>query len=781
MSLKIQKVAVLGSGVMGAQIAAHIANTKIPVLLFDLNQNIVEKGLDFCTKLKPKPFYNKNNIKLITPLNYNDHLNKLKECEWIIEVIAEKLEWKKELYRKIIPYVSSNAILSTNTSGIKLEDLMVGLPENIAKRFCLTHFFNPPRYLQLVEVVAGSQTQLDVIETITKFLENNLGKGVVIAKDTPNFIANRIGVFGMMTVLKYAKKLKLSVEDVDALTGTLIGREKSATFRTADIVGLDTLLYVAETAYNNCKEDESRDIFKIPDFLREIIQNGWLGQKSGQGFYKKIDKGVIHSLNLDTLEYGSIKKSRFKGIGRAREKISLDKRLIELISSPDIAGEFSWEIFSATLLYSAFRIGEISDDIVSIDNALKWGFGWSKGPFETWDLLGFENTLSRMRSEGKSIPNWIIKMSNKRFRSFYKVLNGEECFYCPKKELYAPIVHSRNTLTFSMVKAKGGLIRKGWSASLLDMGDNVALVELHSVLKPELNPIDGSLIEMIYYARHWVEQNNYKGLIISSSGPQFSAGANLNIILNAAKNEKWDEIENLTKNMQDVLQSLRYAPFPVIAAPFKLTLGGGFEIIGACDKIVALGELYCGLVEVGVGLIPGAGGTLRVISNLTKSYKSGLTLNFQVVQKAFETIGTAKFSMSASEARKLGFLTKDDEIVLNKRHLLSRAKAVVLEMYDGYKIPEKESFRLPGTPGRLPIKSIIKSFLKKGKISEHDAFIGEKLSYVLTGGEKGGPLSKVDEQYLLDLERKVFVSLCKENKTIDRIEHMLSTGKILRN
>ncbi|MBC8197314.1 MAG: 3-hydroxyacyl-CoA dehydrogenase/enoyl-CoA hydratase family protein [Candidatus Marinimicrobia bacterium] len=781
MSFKIEKVAVLGAGVMGAQIAAHLTNAGIPVLLFDMNQEIVDKGFEFCKGLKPAPFYNPKNAELITPLNYEDHLEQLKECDWVVEVIAERLDWKRGLYDKIKPYIKDTAIISTNTSGINLSDLIEGMSTDFTSRFCVTHFFNPPRYLQLVEVVSGENTNPEVIDNISQFLENTLGKGVVHAKDTPNFIANRIGVFGMMTVLDVAKKLKMSVEDVDSLTGTLIGREKSATFRTADVVGLDTLSYVANTAYEKCVDDEAREIFVIPEYLQKIIDNGWLGQKSGQGFYKKVEKRVIHSLDLNTLEYTPQNKSRFKGVGLAREKVAMDKRLRALLWSPDVAGEFSWEVFSKTLLYSAHRMGEISDDIISIDNALKWGFAWGQGPFEIWDALGFNKTLERMKKDGKLIPTWVTEMAEKGFTAFYSIVDGVECVYCPNNNNYIPIKRSENELTFSMAKAKGGLIRKGWSASLVDLGDKVAAIELHSVLKPELNPIDGSLIEMIYFARHWVEENGYNGLVVSSSGPQFSAGANLNLILNAAKREKWAEIEKLTKSMQDVLQSLKYAPFPVIAAPYKLALGGGYEIIGACDKIVALGELYCGLVEVGVGLIPGAGGNLRVLSNLTKKFKSGFTANFQVVQKAFESIGMAKFSMSAKQAQSLGYLRKNDEIVLNQRHLLKRAKDVAIEMSDGYQPPEPETFRLPGLSGRLPIKASIKSFLKKGKISEHDAFIGEKLSYVLTGGDKGGPLSKVDEQYLLDIEREVFVSLCKEPKTLDRITHMLSKGKVLRN
>ena len=781
MSFKIEKAAVLGSGVMGSQIAAHIANAGIPVMLYDLNQEIVEKGMDFCKKLKPAPFFNPKLADQITLCNYDDHLDQLKDCDWVVEVIAEKLEWKKELYDRIIPELSDTAIVSTNTSGINLSDMIEGLPESFTSRFCLTHFFNPPRYLHLVEVAGSEFTKPEVIADLSKFLTNELGKGVVHAKDTPNFIANRIGVFGMMTVLDVARQLQLSVEDVDALTGPLIGRAKSATFRTADIVGLDTMAYVANTAYEKCTEDESRDIFKIPDYLQKMVDNEWLGQKSGQGFYKKIDKGVIHSLDLETLEYTPQNKKRFKGIGFAREKDKLGDKLIALLKAKDKAGQFSWEVFSKTMIYAAFRLGEIADDIVSIDNALKWGFGWEMGPFETWDMLGFDETANRMTDDRKNLPSWVKDMQNDGVGSFYKIMNGKRHFYDPFSKEYKPIPDSEKTLNFKMVRDKNSVIRNGWSASLLDLGDGVAGIELHSILKSDMNPIDGSLIEMIYFARHWVEQNGYKGLVISSDGPNFSAGANLKLIQTAIEKRKFDEIERLVKSMQDVLQSLRFAPYPVVAAPYQFTFGGGYELIGACDKIVASAELYCGLVEVGVGLIPGAGGNLRVLSKNKKKMKSLVPGNMPVFTKTMETIGFAKIAFSAMHAKSLGYLTEADEIVMNRRHLLLHAKNAVLDLCDGYSPPEMETFKLPGKPGILAAKVQLKGARKAGKISDHDMFIGEKLAYVLTGGDKGGPFSAVDEQYLLDIEREMFVSLCAEEKTKARIDHFLSTGKPLRN
>ena len=780
-SFKIDKVAVLGTGVMGAQIAAHLTNAKIPVLGFDINQEVSKKGVEASVKLKPSAYYNPKTVEMITPLNYDDHIKQISECDWIIEVIAERLDWKQDLYSKIYPHLKKDAIITSNTSGISAAELISAMEDDMAKRFFITHFFNPPRYMRLVEIISSKKTDATLIPPMAKFLEETLGKGVVYAKDTPNFIANRIGVYGMMVTLEEARKNNLSIEDVDALTGTLIGRPKSATFRTSDIVGLDTMCFVANTAFEKCIDDPEKDIFKIPDYLEKMVEKGWIGQKSKQGFYKKIDKGVIHSIDLNTLEYSPQNKNRYAGIRLAKEHTRVGDRVKALVNSDDIAGQFIWNVTSKALLYSAEKLGNIADDIVNIDRAMRFGFGWEMGPFEIWDAIGVSESIARMKAENKNIPDWVTQMLEKGHNTFYKYLDGFNCYWDSNKEDYLPISTSPKELRFTDLQYNGSLIENHWSASIVDLGDEVAGVNFHSVLKAELNPIDGSILQTLYKAQNWVSENGYKGLVISSDNTNFCAGANLNIILNPAYRKDWDELNRTVKTMQDILQSLRYAAFPVVAAPFGLVLGGGYETIGACDRIVAAGESYIGLVEVGVGLIPGAGGNLRMISNLKRKIKSAMPGAFPIIQKAFETIGFAKVATSAKQAQAIGYLQIDDRIVVNRDHILSEAKNEVLALADNYTAPEVESFKLPGKSGRLVLEGTLKGFVKAGKISEHDALIGRKLGNVLTGGEKGGPFSPVDEQYLLDIEREAFISLCGEQKSIDRIEYMLKRGKPLRN
>jgi len=780
-SLKIKKVAVLGTGVMGAQIAAHLTNAKIPVLGFDISQEVAEKGVAASAKLKPSAYYNPKTVEMITALNYDEHIEQISECDWIIEVIAERLNWKQDLYSKIQPHLKKDAIITSNTSGISAAELISKMDDDMAKRFFITHFFNPPRYMRLVEIISSEKTDTKIIPPMAEFLEESLGKGVVYAKDTPNFIANRIGVYGMMVTLDEARKKNLSIEDVDALTGTLIGRPKSATFRTSDIVGLDTMCFVANTAYEKCLDDPEKEIFKIPDYLQKMVDNGWLGQKAKQGFYKKIDKGVIHSISLDTLEYTPQTKNRYPGIGLAKENTQVADKIKALVNSDDTAGQFIWEVTAKALLYSAHRVGEIADDIVNIDRAMRWGFGWSLGPFEVWDAIGVRQSVARMKTESRNLPAWVSKMMEKGDDTFYKRMEGFNCYWDVNKEDYLPIPISKKELKFANFKYNGSLIEDHWSASIIDLGDGVAGVNFHSVLQAELNPIDGSILQTLFKAQIWVKENGYKGLVVSADSTNFCAGANLNMILNPAYRKDWDELDRTVRTMQNILQSLRFAPFPVVAAPAGLVLGGGFETIGACDRIVAAGESYIGLVEVGVGLIPGAGGNLRMISNLSKKIKSAMPGAFPIIQKAFETIGFAKVATSAKEAQAIGYLQKDDHIVVNRDHILSEAKNAVLDMADDYTVPEVESFKLPGKSGRLVLEGTLKGFVKSGKISEHDALIGRRLGNVLTGGEKGGPFSAVDEQYLLDIEREAFISLCGEQKSIDRIEYMLKRGKPLRN
>jgi len=778
---EINKVAVLGTGVMGAQIAAHLTNAKIPVYAFDMSQEVSVKGVSNCTKMKPSPFYNPKTVDLISPCNYNDHLEKLSECDWVIEVISERLDWKQDLYKKITPYINDNAVITSNTSGISLSRLTDRMDSKILNRFFITHFFNPPRYMKLVEIISSDNTSKDYVSFMDKFLQENLGKGVVHAKDTPNFIANRIGVYGMMVTLDEAFKKKLSIEDVDALTGTIIGRPKSATFRTADVVGLDTMAFVAKTAYDNCPDDPERDIFKLPAYLNSMLENKWLGQKTKQGFYKKIDKGIIHSIDLESLEYKPMNKKKYEAFALAKEKTYLRDRLHTIVRCDDVAGEFLWKVMSKSLLYAANNAGNIADDIVSIDNALKWGFGWELGPFEILDAIGLEYFVNRVKSEGGVITPWMDEMITLGFNNLYMLVDGKKEFYCIQEKKYTTLNYHDKEIYFEISKSKNKVIKKHWSASLVDLDDGVAGIELHSVLKPELNPIDGSMTEMLKFGLDWVSENGYKGLVISGNGANFCAGANLNMVLQAAEQKNFDSIERLTNGLQQVFQAMKYSKFPVVGAPYGLVLGGGMEMIGGCNIRVAAAESYIGLVEVGVGLIPGAGGNLRLLSNLSKKIKTNMPGSMPVVQKAFETIGFAKVATSAKQAQAYGYMTSDDKIVINRSHLLYEAKDYILKNSDTFQPPENETFKLAGSAGRLAIKTAAKGMVKSGKISEHDALIGMKLAHVLTGGDKGGPFTAVSEQYLLDIEREAFVSLCGEQKSIDRIKFMLTKGKPLRN
>ena len=781
MSFEIKKVGVLGTGIMGSQIAAHLSNANIEVYAFDMSQEVAEEGIKFSTKLKPSPYYNLKTLRLIKPLNYENDLEKLKDCDWIIEVISERLDWKQDLYRKIEPFINSKTIVTSNTSGISLSDLSEGMSDKFLSSFFITHFFNPPRYMRLVEIIKSDKTNTDMVDFISDFMETVLGKGVVIAKDTPNFIANRIGVYGMMVTLEEAKSKKISIEDVDSLTGSLIGRPKSATFRTADVVGLDTMAFVANTAYTKCLNDKDRDVFKLPGYIQKMLDNKWLGQKTKQGFYKKIDKGLIHSLDLDSLEYSSIKKKRYDAFALAKERTFLKDRLNVIVRSDDIAGEFLWNCFSRTLCYAADLIGEIADDIVSIDNAMKWGFGWDLGPFEVLDAIGLNYFIERLEKENRKIPDFFKKIKTSNLTSIYSLVDGEKYYYCNSDNKYIPVNFHEKYMDYSSLKSSDKTIKSHWSATLVDMGDEVAAIELHSVLKPDLNPIDGSMMEVFSYALDWVNKNQYKGLVISGDGANFCAGANLSLILQACERKDFDALDKIINGLQQVFQLVRFSDFPVVAAPYGLVLGGGMEMIGCCDRRVASAESYIGLVEVGVGLIPGAGGNLRILSNLSKKIKTGITGTLPLVQKAFETIGFAKVATSAKKAVSYGYLTEDDKIILNRQHILHEAKRNVIEMSLDYKAPEIETFKLPGSAGRIVFDVSAKGMVKAGKISKHDALIGKKLGYVLTGGSKGGPFTSVDEQYLLDIERESFLSLCGEQKSIDRIKYMLTKGKPLRN
>ena len=781
MSQNIEKVAVLGAGVMGAQIAGHLANAGIPSYLFDINDELAKNGVDSLTSLKPAPLYKPKNAELVTSCTYDNDIEKIAEVDWVLEAVVERLDIKEKVYNNLLPHLKDTAILTSNTSGIPLTDLTSSLPDDVKQRFMITHFFNPPRYMQLLELVRGEQTSDKTYNTLVEFGESVLGKGIVHAKDTPNFIGNRIGVYGMMTTMNLAIKQGLTVEEVDKLTGPISGRPKSATFRTADVVGLDTMRHVSKTTYEKALDDEERDMFIIPDILNQLIDSGRLGQKTKAGFYKKNEDRSIHSVDFKTGEYTPQEKVRFDCFRIAKDRQKLPDKLKALCYGDDRGSKYFWEITAKTLIYSANRIPEISDDIVNIDNAMKWGFGWEKGPFESWDAIGVQKSVDRMKIEGKKVPSWILEMLESGRDTFYTTENGEQTYWCPIEKHPVTIKSNPKVINLAIYKTGNKTLKRDLSASVNDLGDGILNVEFHSILQPTLNPIDGSYIEMINFALDLIETGDYKSMVLGHQGANFCAGANLNLILELCQNNMWDELDFAIKTLQDTTQRIRFSKGPVVAVPFQLTLGGGVEIIQPAAHRVVAAETYMGLVEVGVGLIPGGGGNLRMILNAMDG-GTGRMGAFQKIQKTFETVGFAKVATSADEAKHLGYLKKDDTVVLNRDHLIQTAKNKALELADGYEPPTyRDNLKLPGAGGRTALSMALKGFKMQGKISEHDMFIGEKLAYVMTGGDKAGLTKTVDEQYILDIEREAFISLGGEKLTQDRISYMLKKGKPLRN
>ena len=781
MSQNFEKVAVLGAGVMGAQIAGHLSNAGIPSYLFDVNEELAIKGKETLTSLKPAPLYKPKNADLVTPCTYDNDLEKIAEVDWVLEAVVERLDIKESVYQSLLPHLKDTAILTSNTSGIPLNDLTKSLPVEVRQRFMITHFFNPPRYMQLLELVRGNETSDETYNTMVDFGESVLGKGIVHAKDTPNFIGNRIGIYGMMVAVNLAIEQGLTIEEVDKLTGPISGRPKSATFRTADVVGLDTLVNVSLTTYDKAPEDEERDMFKIPDILDTLIESDRLGQKTKAGFYKKNEDRSIHSVDFKTGEYSPMGLVRFDCFRIAKDRQKLADKMIALCYGDDRGSRFVWEVTARSLIYSANRIPEISDDIVNIDNALKWGYAWEAGPFEGWDAIGVRRSVDRMQSEGKKVPAWVLEMLEAGRETFYCIENGVRTYWCPMGKHPVTIEQNPKVLNLALHKSAGNTLKRDLSASVNDLGDGVLNVEFHSILQPTLHPIDSSYVEMINYAIDLIEKGDYRAMVLGHQGANFSAGANLNLLLELSQNEQWEALDLAVKTLQDTTQRIRFSSGPVVAAPFQLTLGGGVEIVQPAAHRVVAAETYMGLVEVGVGLIPGGSGNLRMILNAMDG-GTGRMGAFQKIQKTFETVGFAKIATSADEAKHLGYLKKNDTIVLNRDHLIQTAKEKALELADGYDPPVyRDDLKLPGAGGRTAMAMALKGFKMQGKISEHDVKIGEKLAYVLTGGDKAGLTKSVDEQYILDIEREAFVSLAGEKLTQDRIKYMLKKGKPLRN
>ncbi|WP_210471172.1 3-hydroxyacyl-CoA dehydrogenase/enoyl-CoA hydratase family protein [Sporosarcina sp. 6E9] len=794
MAYQIKKAAVLGSGVMGSGIAAHLANIGIPVLLLDIvpkelteeekakgltledNQvrnKIASSALQKLLKQKPAPLTTKSNLSLIEAGNLEDDLEKLKDVDWIVEVIVENLDIKKELYEKVDAVRKPGTIISSNTSGISIEAMKDERSEDFQKHFLGTHFFNPPRYLKLLEVIPASTTAPEVVDFMVQFGENTLGKGVVIAKDTPNFIANRIGTYGLLVTLQEMEARGFSIGEVDSVTGTLIGRPKSATFRTLDVVGLDTFMHVAKNVYDQT-EGEEQKVFELPAFMKKMIDNGWLGAKTKQGFYVKKDREILE-LDPETFEYSKAKKMKTPSIEMAKQQKGLVNRVKTLVYAKDRTGEILWNILAPTLRYSAELHGEIADDIVAIDNAMKWGFGWQQGPFEIWDAIGVAKSVEKMKEEGAEVPAFVQRLLDQNYESFYKEEDGELYYF--DGDGYKPVPVNEKVIDLKRYKKKHGVIKKNSGASLIDLGDGIALLEFHS----QSNAIGLDILQMINFAVDEVEKN-YKGLVIGNQGRNFCVGANLGLILMEAQDDNIFELDFVVRTFQNAMMKIKYSTKPVVAAPFAMTLGGGAEVCLPAAHIQATTETYMGLVEPGVGLIPGGGGNVGLYTKHLKGLPNGVEVDYQnIANKVFETIAMAKVSTSADEARDNNFMNFADGISVNADHQLHDAKQVALSLYEnGYQAPKREKIPVTGDSGYATLLLGAEAMFLSGYISEHDLKIAKKLAFVLAGGKVPfGTL--VDEQYLLDLEREAFLSLVAEPKSQQRMQHMLVKGKPLRN
>jgi 3-hydroxyacyl-CoA dehydrogenase len=786
----IKKAAVLGSGVMGSGIAAHLANIGIPSLLLDivpreLSEDEKAKGLTLedkqvrnrfsatalqkLLKQKPAPLTSKSNLALIQAGNLEDDMHKLAEVDWIIEVVVENLVVKKQVFEKVDQYRKQGSIVSSNTSGISVEAMVKGRSEDFQKHFLGTHFFNPPRYLKLLEVIPTKHTSPEVLSFIKEFGEDVLGKGVVEAKDTPNFIANRIGTYGLLVTVQEMLKGGYSVGEVDSVTGPLIGRPKSATFRTLDVVGLDTFAHVAKNVYELVEGDE-KEVFNIPAFMTKMLENGWLGSKSGQGFFLKQGKDILE-LDPNTLEYGPRQKLKTASVELSKQEKGLANKMKALVYADDRAGQLLWNILSPVLSYSAHLLGTIADDIVSIDRAMKWGFGWEMGPFETWDAIGLEKSVSKM----KEVPAWINEMLENGHETFYKEEAGKLYFY--QNGEYVPVTENPKVMNLNSIKKEKGVIKKNSGASLIDLGDGVALLEFTS---PN-NAIGLDIIQMINFAVDEVEKN-YKGLVIGNQGKNFCVGANLAMILMEAQDDNFYELDMVVHQFQQAMMKIKYSRKPVVIAAFGMTLGGGAELSLPSTRIQASSETYMGLVEVGVGLIPGGGGNKELYIKHLESMPNGVDFDLQkVANKVFETIAMAKVSTSAHEAAENNFLNNNDGISVNGDHLLYDAKQAVLSLHgNGYTPPVRKKVPVVGETGYATLLLGAETMFLSGYISEHDLKIAKKLAYVIAGG-KVPYGTEVDEQYLLNLEKEAFLSLLAEPKTQARMQHMLVKGKPLRN
>ncbi len=790
---RINKVAVLGSGVMGSRIACHFANANVPVILLDipakdssntdsstLRNKIVNDALQQTLKSNPSAVFNKAKAKLIQTGNFDDDLSKISECDWVIEVVVENLNIKKQLFDRVEQYRKPGTIISSNTSGIPINLMLDGRSDDFKKNFCGTHFFNPPRYLPLLEIIPTKDTDKSVVDFLMHYGDLYLGKTTVLCKDTPAFIANRIGVYSIMTLFHLVKEMNLSIDEVDRYTGSIVGRPKSATFRTTDVVGLDTLIKVAKGLQDNLPNDESKSSFEIPEFILKMESNGWLGDKTKQGFYKKTknEKGEkeILSLNLDTLEYQAKTKFKSSSLEALKSIDDLKDRLRFLSKAQDTAGVFFRKTMYNLFAYCSNRIPEISDELYRIDDAMRAGFGWELGPFQTWDVLGVKETVDAMKAEGLKVASWVEEMIAEGKTSFYQLKNSKPVFYNQQNKSYESIPGSDSFIILDHIR-ENKTVWKNSGVTITDLGDGILNCEFHT----KMNSIGGEVLQGINKAID-IAEKDYRGLVVGNQGANFSAGANIAMIFMMAVEQEYDEIDFAIRQFQKTMMRVRYSSIPVVAAPHHLALGGGCELCLHADWVQANAETYMGLVEFGVGVIPGGGGSKEFALRISDAYRDG-DYELNTLREKFLTIGMAKVSTSALEAFDLGYLKQGQfGITMNYNRLIEDAKQKAIELADaGYVRPkERTDIKVLGRQGLGMVYIGANTMYSGHFISEHDKKISEKLGYVLCGGDLSEP-TLVSEQYLLDLEREAFLSLCAERKTLERLQAILKGGKPLRN
>ncbi len=789
----IRKVAVLGSGVMGSRIACHFANTGTEVLLLDIPANgkdgapakgheankIVNDALAAAVKSNPAPLYDKAFAQRITTGNFRDDMPSIKQCDWVIEVVVEKLDIKKQVMAEVDKHRAPGTLITTNTSGIPIHAIAEGRSEDFRKHFCGTHFFNPPRYLPLLELIPGPDTGPTVLSFLEEYGQRVLGKVTVVAKDTPAFVANRIGVFGIMDVFHLVTEMDLTVEEVDRLTGPVIGHPKSATFRTADVVGLDTLVKVAEGVKANCPNDERNNLFRIPDYLRTMLEKDMLGSKTGKGFYYKdrsSKKGEILQLDLKTLEYKPQVKPKFDTLAAAKKVDDLRERLKLVYNGTDKAGEFYRRTFNAMFAYVSNRVPEISDELYKIDDAMRAGFGWELGPFETWDAIGVKEAVEAMPGKDVEPAAWVEEMIAGGNTSFYKTENGKRLYYDPASKAYKPVPRPEGLVVLQDLP-ESAVVWRNKAVTVHDIGDGILCVSW----KTKMNTFGGAVLQGLNKAVDLAEEG-HKGLVVYNDGPLFSAGADVGMIFMMAVEQEYDDLHMAVRTFQNTTMRMRYSSIPVVVAPHQLCLGGGTELCMHADKVVAHAETYMGLVEFGVGVIPGGGGTKEFALRLADELKDG-DIRINRMRERFLTIGQAKVATSGHEAFALGYLRPgQDEVIVSRQHQLAYAKQCALDLWNkGYTKPApRKDIKVLGQEGLGIVYVGANSMLSGNYISEHDALISEKLGYVMCGGDLS-EATEVSEQYLLDLERKAFVELCMQRKTLERLQSIITSGKVLRN